>query len=232
MPVYNMRWSGLKFSTQKFLVYSLLLIVVLLAGCIKPASQQSATATPGVSQPTAYTVPPAGGAPVVNSAPTTNAAPAVDPAVEQFVLSRGQTPNGLQIWYSSPLGPDRLQGFSYAGADGLPCAGFLLTSFANNTWTPTNGALICASQAGTVALAGVTFIATTDGAFYTMVFGRVENPTVTAVAVVYSDGTNQPISPSMGGFLLVKPGTLGVNTITAVDMQGNTVIPNIPQSPV
>ncbi len=166
-----------------------------------------------------------------NSVPT-NAVSTTDPTVEQFVLSRGQTPNGLQVWYSSPLGPDRLQGFSYSGADGLPCAGFLLTSFTNNVWTPTNGALICAQQAGTPALAGVTFIATTDGAFYTIVFGRVDNPAVTAVAVIYSDGTNQPVSPSMGGYMLVKPGTLGVNTITAIDVQGNTVIPNIPQSPV
>jgi hypothetical protein len=80
-------------------------------------------------------------------------------------------------------------------------------------------------------MAGLAFPLTSDGLLYTLIFGVVNDPTITAVAVVYSDGNYQTVSPMMGGFLIIRPGVLGATTITAVNQQGNTVIPNIPQLP-
>jgi hypothetical protein len=135
----------------------------------------------------------------------------------------------LQAWYDQPLGPDQLQGFSYFSAGGLPCAGFLLTSFVNGAWQPTNGALGCGGQPGDPALAGVTVIQTSDGQLYTLVFGRVADPTITAIAVIFSDGSSLSATPNLGGFMVVKPGILGATAVTAVNQLGNTVIQNIPQ---
>ena len=82
------------------------------------------------------------------------------------------------------------------------------------------------------ALAAVTFILTSDEQAHTIVFGRVLDPTVTAIAVQFSDGESQQVAPLAGGFLLVRPGVAGANVITAINAEGNTVFPNIPQSPV
>jgi hypothetical protein len=40
------------------------------------------------------------------------------------------------------------------------------------------------------------------------------------------------VNPVQGGFLILKPGVVSASVITAIDALGNTVIPNIPQSPV
>lgn len=198
----------------------------LLAGCIQPdytAEPPTPTLQPGGALLPGDT-PPA----VV---PTTEIGAQPSPTViDQFVRGRGETPADLQIWYDQPQGPDQLQGFSYNNANGLPCAGFLLTALVGGVWQPNNGAILCAPQADVNALASVLLFATTDGQPYTIVFGRVEDPTITAIAVVYSDGSNQSATPFMGGFLLVKAGVLSVNTITAINSEGNTIIPNIPQS--
>jgi hypothetical protein len=202
----------------------------LLAGCIQPdktAEPPTPTIQPGGIVPLAQTPP--GVVPTTGSVPT-----GVQPSftvIDQFIRGRGETPADLQIWYEQPRGPDQLHGFSYTNANGLPCAGFLLTALVNGTWTPNNGAILCAPQLGVNGLASVLLFATTDGQPYTIVFGRVEDPSVTAVAVIYSDSTNQSVAPFLGGFLFVKEGVLGVNTITAINSEGNTVIPNIPQSP-
>jgi hypothetical protein len=218
-------------------------LVIVLAGCIQPISNTDLTKTANAPflPLTQAAAPVPTNPPVITSAPPVNPGGAVAtpppsaqsfPVVAQFILDRGQAANNLSVWDERPLGPDRLAGFSYANANGLPCAGFLLMAFANNVWVPNNGALICAAQPGTEAQAAVTFVLTSDGQPYTIVFGRVDNPAVSAVAVVYSDNTSQTVNPVMGGFLLLGPGVVGVSVITAIDALGNTVIPNIPQSPV
>jgi hypothetical protein len=219
-------------------------MVMALAGCIQPTSNTDLTKTavapfvpltqaagpvptnpPVVTNPTAAPASPGGA--VITPAPTQSL-----PLVGQFIRDRGDTPNNLTVWDERFLGADRLAGFSYANLNGLPCAGFLLMASAGGIWQPNNGALICAQQPGTEALSAVTFFLTSDGQAYTIVFGRVDNPAVSAIAVVYSDNSSQTANPVMGGFLILKPGVASVSVITAIDALGNTVIPNIPQSPV
>jgi hypothetical protein len=124
-----------------------------------------------------------------------------------------------------------LAGFSYTNGTGLSCAWFVLTSPTAGTQQLTNGALACDPQPGSPALAAVTVLLTSDGQPYTVVFGRVTDPLITAVAVVFSDGNFQTALPSAGGFIVAQPGALAANTITAINQQGNTVIQNIPQLP-
>lgn len=199
----------------------------LLAGCIQPVSNADLTQT--ALAPYAAFATPTGVAREAGGAVVT---PAPDALVGQFIASRGQTPASLQIWYDQPQEPDRLQGFSYTGADGVPCAGFLLSAYLNGVWQPNNGALVCAESPVAEALAAVTFILTSDEQAHTIVFGRVLDPTVTAIAVQFSDGESQQVTPLAGGFLLVRPGVASANVITAINAEGNTVFPNIPQSPV
>lgn len=215
----------------------LILAAALMTGCIQPVSNADLTRTaigpvPPTNPPVVVpTNPPAAiptTAPGPVAAATTPALPPVDIGVEQFILSRGEQPGNLQVWYDQPFGTDRLQGFSYTNAAGLRCAGFLLTI----ATVGTNGAPVCAPTADTTAIAAVTVFAASDGLPYTIVFGRVDDAQVTSVAAIYSDGTSLPSTPFMGGFLIVKAGVLGVNQITAVDALGNTVIGNIPQTPV
>ncbi|MBP8972905.1 MAG: hypothetical protein KBH93_03425 [Anaerolineae bacterium] len=204
-----------------------LLGVGLLAGCIQPVSNADLTQTalaPYAAFPTATSALPDGS--------RTEATPAPDALAGQFIASRGQTPASLQIWYDQPHQPDRLQGFSYTGAGGVPCAGYLLVAQVGGAWQPNNGALVCAGSPETEALAAVTFFLTSDQQPYTIVFGRLLDPSVTAIAVQFNDGTSQQTTPQAGGFLLVRPGVAGANVITAINAEGNTVFPNIPQSPV
>jgi hypothetical protein len=217
-------------------------LVVVLAGCIQPVSNTDLTKTavaPFVpltqaaapvptSPPVVVTTPPPA-APVGVSTPV----PAqTAPYVAQFVQGRGDMPNNLVVWDERQLGSDLLSGFSFSNLNALPCTGYLLMALANGTWQPNNGALVCAQQPGTQALAAVTFFLTSDGQPYSIVFGRVDNPAVSAIAVVYSDNSSQTVSPIQGGFLILKPGVVSASVITAIDALGNTVIPNIPQSPV
>jgi hypothetical protein len=221
-----------------------LVMVMALSSCIQPTSNTDLTKTavapfisltqaaspvptnpPGVINPTVAPASPGGA--VSTPAPAQSL-----PPVGQFIRDRGDTPNNLAVWDERPLGADRVAGFSYANLNGLPCTGFLLMASAGGTWQPNNGALICAQQPGIEALAAVTFFLTSDGQAYTIVFGRVDNPAVSAIAVVYGDNSSQTVNPVMGGFLILKPGVASVSVITAIDAQGNTVIPNIPQSPV
>lgn len=226
-----------------------MITVIGLAGCIQPTSETDLTrtaiapylpltqaATPMVptnppvavvtTPPPAVPTSPAG---VTGSTPS----PAQSlPLVGQFIQDRGDTPNNLVVWDERALGPDRVSGFSYTNTNGLPCTGYLLMTPGDGLWQLNNGALVCPSQAGAEALAAVTFFLTSDGQPYTITFGRVENTGVSAIAVIYTDNSSQTTSPVMGGFLVLQPGVVSVSVITAVNAQGNTVIPNIPQSPV
>lgn len=212
-----------------------ILTTLLLAGCIQPISIANQTQTAEAPfHPTAYpTVPtpfvggpnPAGGI----TPPPASTSPSM---AGQFIANRGDNPADLQVWYDQPLGPDRLQGFSYTGKSGLPCVGFLLTALTNGVWQPNNGGLVCAAQPGVEGPAAVTFFLTSDGQAYTIVFGRVQNTTVSTVAIVYADGSSQPYIVSAGGFLLIRSGVQSVSRITGINAQGFTVIDNIPQSPV
>ncbi len=227
----------------------LIVVALVLAGCIQPTSDvdQTRTAVAPYLPLTQAALPAATNPPVV--APTNpppaavTTAPGVVPAntpapaqsqpmVAQFIRDRGETANNLVVWDERPLGNDQVSGFSYTNAAGLPCAGFLLMANINGAWQPNNGSLICAAQPGVEAQAAVTFFLASDGQPYTVVFGRVENPAVSAVAVVFSDNASQMVNPVMGGFLLIQGGVVSATVITGVDAQGNTVIPNIPQSPV
>jgi len=213
-----------------------LMLVGLVSGCIQPietAAPPTVTVpplenAPPAAAPTAALDPGAADAGGAQVAPEQGTAVSL---VEGFISGRGQTANNLRVWYDQPLGPDQIQGFSYDNASGLPCAGFLATSAASGVIQPTNGAIVCGDQPGIPALAAMWHFPTSDGQPYTLVFGRVEDPAIAAIAVVYSDNTNQMTTPSLGGFLVPQPGILGVNLITAISQEGNTVIDNIPQLP-
>ncbi len=223
---------------------SALLIVILLVGCIQPVSEQELAAiltsteityTPTLPPTATYPVistsaPLATSAPVEPVAQPTTAGVTGNPELEQFVQSRGHAPNNLVLWNQQMLGPDQLYGFSYTNQNNEPCVGYLLTAFTNGVWQPNNGGLSC-GPVGTEALAGETFFITSDGQTYTIVFGRVDNATVTALAIVYDDASNQTTDPVQGGFIFLKPGVAGSAIITAVDAFGNTVIVSIPVLP-
>jgi hypothetical protein len=217
-------------------------LVVVLAGCIQPVSNTDLTKTavaPFVpltqaaapvptSPPVVVTTPPPAAPLGVSTAVLAQTAP----YVAQFIQGRGDTPNNLVVWDERQLGLDLLSGFSFSNLNALPCTGYLLLASASGAWQPNNGALVCAQQAGTQALAAVTFFLASDGQPYSIVFGRVDNPAVSAIAVVYGDGASEQVNPVQGGFLILKPGVVSASVITAIDALGNTVIPNIPQSPV
>lgn len=226
-----------------------LVLSVVVTGCIQPQTEteltQQALATMYTNTPTimveSTNPPPAATSPPVGVAPTNpsvqpNPQPtaASDPntaTVAQFVQSRGDVANNLAVWDQRALGPDQLYGFSYTNMAGLPCTGFLLTALVSGVWQPNNGGVVCAPQPGTAALAGVTFFLTSDGQPYTIAFGRADDPTVSALGIVYEDGSSDSMSSLNGGFLFIRAGVAGVQVITAIDSLGNTVIPNVPQSP-
>jgi len=206
----------------------ILLLTGVLVGCIQPDSTPD---SPTATAPAAGVVNPPMNTVVVPTPTVGSVAPPPVTLVDQFLQQRGETASNLQIWYDQPQGPDQLQGFSYTNASGLPCAGWMLTALIGGVWQINNGALLCPPQPGLTALASVSLFATTDGQPYTIVFGRIEDPTITAIAIVYSDASSDTKNPALGGFLAVRSGILSVNTITAIDQLGNTVITNIPQSP-
>jgi hypothetical protein len=213
MPIRRLNWP-----------VALLAVAALASGCIQPVSTTDLTRTAlapfAVVPTTTSIVVPAGATP----------SPAL--LIEQFVRSRGEQPNGLQVWYDQPQASDRLQGFSYVRADGAPCVGYLLSTAANGVWQPNNGALVCADSPAAEAFAAVTYFLTSAGQPTTIVFGRVMNPNATAIAVVFNDGTSLQTAPLGGGFLVVRPDVVAATVITAINAEGNTVIPNIPQLPV
>jgi len=205
-----------------------------LTGCIQPVSNTDLTQT-ALAPFAAINTPivtPVGANPAGSVANGGVPTPAPLAMILQFLQSQGDATTELQVWYDQPQQSDRLQGFSYSAISGSPCVGFVLTAFVNGFWQPNNGARVCAESPGVEALAAVTFFLTSDGQPYTIVFGRVENPAVSAIAVMYDDDVSQQANPLKGGFLLLRPGVVGVRVITAVNAEGNTVIPNIPQSPV
>lgn len=213
----------------------LTLVAVGAAGCIRPIETVAppTPTVPAAAPPPTATVAvepaPAGGeeaVPPVDTAPEAQEPAPAQASAEAFVTGRGQIPADLQVWGDAPLGPDRLIGFSFTGADGLPCTGFLLISAAAN-----NGAIACALDPAVPSLASVSYISTSDGQPYTIAFGRAGDPAITAIAVVFDDGSSQSVAPNLGGFMVLHPDIFSVVSITAVNAEGNTVIDNIPQVP-
>ncbi|MBN1681903.1 MAG: hypothetical protein JW966_16620 [Anaerolineae bacterium] len=220
----KVRWAGLSLA---------ILILVLLSGCIQPVDTTETPTTP-VQQPVVNPTAAGSNPPIAAENPTPvleltpNAAVFL---VQQFLVGRGIALNNMQIWYDQPRGPDQLFGFSFSDVNALPCAGFLLATVVNGAWQPNNGALVCAATPDVVAQASISLFATSDGQPYTIVFGRVENPAISALTVVYTDNSNQTVAPTTGGFLLVAPGILDAANIVALDAGGNTIIASIPTSP-
>lgn len=198
--------------------------VAVLSGCIQPVSTVELTRTALAPYALMTTSP--------SFVPARDITPAPQMMVEQFIFSRGEQPNGLQVWYDQPQAFDRLQGFSFTGVTDVPCVGYLLSTAANGFWQPNNGALVCADSFTTEAFAAVTYFLTSNGQPTTIVFGRVLNPAVTAVVVLFNDGTSLQVAPQAGGFLVLAPNVVAATTITAINAEGNTVISNIPQLPV
>ena len=205
-----------------------------LSGCIQPnivekwqTETAQAVMMPPTAPPPVFTAPP----PPPSSA-ATSLPPSAMAVADQFVRQRGDVPANLFVWYEGALGPDHLVGFSYTGMAGTPCSGYVLLAYQAGIWSPNNGATACAPQADAMSQAAFTFILTSDGQPYTTVFGRVQDPTVTAVAAVYDDGGTLSASVVGGGFMLVRPVVVSPTTLTAIDALGNTVITAIPFSPV
>jgi len=206
----------------------------LLAGCIQPAEERSG-ATPTVpAAPGIVAIAPPAATPTLSSGEPESPPliAGVDPAalVTGFIQRRGDQPSNVTIWADQRLEPDQLQAFTYTGAAGEPCAGFLLSAVQG---APSdNGAVACADDPTAGAFAGVTLFLTSGGQPYSIVFGQVFDPTIAAVAAVYADGASAQTQPVLGGYALVTPGIAEVSLITAIDPTGNTVIPSIPQSAV
>ena len=217
----------------------LFLLAGLLAGCIRPVDEQP-SGTP--------TAPPAAGEGVIEAPPAEAtaiptlssgepiteppAAPAVDPAtlVTEFIQRRGDVPSNVAIWAEQQLGPDQLHAFTYSGAAGEPCAGFLLSAVPG---TPSdNGAIACAADPGAGVFGGSTLLLTSDGQPYSIVFGQVFDPTVAAITAAYADGTTNQAQPVQGGYFIATPGIAELTGLSAQDPTGATIIDPIPQSTV
>lgn len=209
----------------------IVIIGALLAGCIRPDEVEQPVATPTL--PSAPAVEPLEApVPTLSSGEPVSPPLAVDPLtlIAQFIQRRGDVPSNITIWTDQRLEPDQLQAFTYSGAAGEPCAGFLLSAVPG---TPSdNGAVACAEDLAAGAFAGVTLFLTSDGQPYSIVFGQVFDPTVSAITVIYTDGSSASAPPVQGGYVLVTPGIAEVSAIIGVDPAGNTVIPNVPQSAV
>lgn len=210
----------------------LLLGTSLIAGCIRPVEEQPAT-TPTSPPAAAETQAPPATLPTLSSGePITEPPAALDVAtlITEFIQRRGDTPSNLNIWTEQQLGPDLLHAFTYTGASGELCAGFLLSAVPG---APSdNGALACADDPGVGMFAGVTLLLTSDGQPFSITFGQVFDPTIAAVTAVYTDGTLNQTQPIEGGYLIATPGIAELSDLTAQDPAGNTIISQIPLSTV
>lgn len=213
-------------------------LALVLTGCIQPISEVDQTKTaqatmgfvPVFAAPSA-TPPAVAGEP--GPAASATAAPQLPALVDQFVRGRGDTSSALQIWHDAQQGVDRLVGFSYNGLAGTPCAGFVVLASPSGFWQLTDsGALFCTSDPAAGAFAANTFFLTSDGQPNTIVFGRVNNASVSTVRVLFDDGNSHSAGVAMGGFLVVKPGVASPTTLIGVDAQGNVILSDIQHSPV
>lgn len=213
-------------------------LALVLAGCIQPISEVDQTKTaqatmgfaPFSGAPSA-TPPPVIAGP--DAAASATAAPQLPVLIDQFVRGRGDAPSSLQVWHDAQQGIDRLVGFSYSGLAGAPCAGFVVLASPGGVWQLTDsGALFCTSNPSAEAFAANTFFLTSEGQPNTIVFGRVNNTSVSTVRVLFDDGNSQAANVAMGGFLIVKPGVASPTTLIGVDAQGNVILSNIQHSPV
>ncbi|MCD4684452.1 MAG: hypothetical protein K8S97_00760 [Anaerolineae bacterium] len=230
----------------------LLSVVLLLAGCIQPIGEVEQTKTAmetaivltyGPSTPTPLplptTQPPVAGInptqpPVTNpTAVSVPASPQGTAQVLQFLQRRGIYANGLMLWYDQQQRADFLKGFSYTDAANNPCAGFVIAAQdAYGGWQATeSGAVVCATQPTANAVAASFLFLTSDGQPHTIVFGRVQNPSVTLVSVLFDNGSSQIVSVTSGGFLVVQEGVAGATTVNGLDAQQNVILPNITLSP-
>ena len=195
-----------------------LVMTVVLTGCIRPVDETDTPVTDDTASPAGE---------VATTAPiTTNW-----PIIERWIRARGDVPTNLEVWYDQPLNPDQLQGFSYTSSSSLPCMGFLLTSFSEGAWQAYNGAVACSPGLSFQALGSAAFFLTSSGVPYTVVFGRVEDATISDLMVVYNDGTSQAVNPAGGGFLTLKEGVWNADSISARDTQGTVILPSVSQLP-
>lgn len=224
----------------------LLSMVLVLAACIQPLEEVEQTQTANallygtpIPTPLPITQPSVPGVSPTQP-PLTNPTAVIVPAgpqgtaqVIQFLQRRGIFANGLTLWYDQLLRVDYLKGFSYTDAVNNPCAGFMIAmQDAFGGWQATEtGAVVCADQPAVNAVVATFLFLTTDGQPHTIVFGRVQNPSITAVRVQFDDGSSQTASVSLGGFLVIKEGVAGATTITGLDAQQNVILPNIQPSP-
>jgi len=221
--VYNIRRWGI-----------LIMLLALLASCIKPVEEKP---TPGptnaVMPPTPTFGQPPAAVPTVDVSGAATATPAPSaflPLVQQFLQSRGVIAPDLRISYDQALVPDQLLGFSYTDPSGQLCSGYLLAVNNGAAWVPNVGGSVCGMQADVAAHYGTIPILPTGQQPLTLVFGRVDDASVTSISTLFDDGTSQPVDPNNGGFMIVKPGIAGVTTVQAVNQLGNTY--SIPAFPV
>lgn len=213
-------------------------LALVLAGCIQPISEVDQTKTaqatmgfvPFSAAPSATPPPVDAGS---DAAASATAAPQLPVLIDQFVRGRGDAPGSLQVWHDAQQGIDRLVGFSYNGLSGTSCAGFAVLASPGGVWQLTDsGALFCTVDPSAEAFAANTFFLTSDGQPNTIVFGRVNNASVSTVRVLFDDGNSQAVNVAMGGFLVVKPGVASPTTLIGVDAQGNVILSDIQHSPV
>lgn len=216
-------------------------VVLVLAGCIQPIGEVDQTKTavvltygPSTLTPLPTTQPAVPAAnptqpPAVNPPP---ASPQGVAQVQTFLQNRGIIANGLTLWYDMPQRSDYLKGFSYTDAANNPCAGFVIAALIGGGWQATeSGAVVCATQPAADAVAASFLFLTSDGQPHTIVFGRVQNPAVAAVNVLFDDGSSQTVAVMSGGFLVVKEGVAGATAVSGLDAQQMIIMPNIQLSP-
>ncbi|NDJ78543.1 MAG: hypothetical protein GYB65_20015 [Chloroflexi bacterium] len=153
------------------------------------------------------------------------------PTLTSYLESQGIPSASVWVWYDSAFGSGQLMGYSYTDAVGSPCVGVAQAGLVNGAQVVLSNSPVC-GNATTTALASSTLIDAGSGDFYTIVFGRVELPTVFQVTVNYSNNTNVGLAPFSGGFLhLVQNPDLSITVlqVTVTDSQNNTVnVPIIP----
>ena len=199
-----------------------------LSACIQPVDPTPAPTPTSPSVVTSPLPPPA--QPGNDAAPAASSPSLVQ--VEQFVQSRGDAALNLSVYYSQGLGQDQVIGFRYENGGGLPCAGWLLFPPVSMGQQPINGGLVCTGDPAQSSFVGWTPFLTSDGQPFTVVVGRVGDPSITAVAAINAGGASVDTFVSNSSFLMLENGVQEIVTATAINAQGNTVIAALPQQVV
>ncbi len=196
---------------------SLVLVLLLAAGCIRPVDETSATPTTTVSN---VTVNNGSGGPVSNVTPSIPTTPTIPVApvdgsitlssadllaIENYITN--QSGQALQLetltvwWQQTSINPEEILAFSFRNPSGLACVGVAMGSRdpATGLLNVFTGGAACATELGATALVSSwLLVAQIQPITIVATIGELLNAdgTVTGATVIFPDGLQIPILSS------------------------------------